>query len=119
MIFCKSCENEKDRILGLQSFTKIITSLINFEKTCVQNKFSDNSCMNDLRDLAGLDVSPETVSTLQNYKVERTFELPNKDYVVFNYHIKIDDIRIYYEIIKSGIYIGYIGGHLPTKKFKK
>ena len=78
----------------------------------------------DLKDL-GLNVSPESDSVKNNLHLKnlRTFKLPDSGIsVYFSEHIKFNSIfstRIYI-LPKTGTnkcYIGYVGKHLPTKKF--
>jgi len=65
--------------------------------------------------------SPESESVCKDKKFKklRIFTIQNIK-IQFNYHIKSlpNANRIYFHKNKNKIYIGYIGKHLPTKKFK-
>lgn len=64
----------------------------------------------------GLDVSPESPPTRQQYAKDRTFRLPNRERKVFEHHIKAGDLRFHFypDNKDRKIYVGYIGKHLPT-----
>jgi len=65
--------------------------------------------------------SPESESVCKDKKLKnlRVFTIQNIQ-IQFNYHIKSlpNANRIYFHKHNNKIYIGYIGKHLPTKKFK-
>ena len=64
--------------------------------------------------------SPESESVCNSKKLKsmRIFTIKNIK-IQFNYHIKSlpNANRIYFLEHKNKIYIGYIGEHLPTKKY--
>jgi hypothetical protein len=70
----------------------------------------------------GLDVSgeSETVRNNPEMRSKREFYLPNAEKKFFENHIKLNGIRIHFypNTNNKKIYIGYIGKHLPTKKFR-
>ncbi|OUD12557.1 hypothetical protein [Thioflexithrix psekupsensis] len=64
--------------------------------------------------IEGLDVTGESVPTLNKYADERTFRLPNGEKKIFEQHIKTGDLRIHFypDNQTRKIYVGYIGKHL-------
>ncbi len=67
------------------------------------------------------DVSNDGETTMSMYGDERTFTCPDQVRRTFSLHSKLGDVRIYLypmPLPENNRYIvGYIGGHLPTKKF--
>lgn len=66
--------------------------------------------------LTAINSSPESPSTLSKYGNERKFGIPSDTSLVYSYHSKTGDKRIYIHLDKSTqtIYVGYIGKHLRT-----
>jgi len=90
----------------------------------VLDKFSENcEKLQNLRNL-GLDISCEsqTVANNPEMRSKREFYLPNGEKEFFENHIKLSSgirIHFYHNTDEKRIYIGYIGKHLPTKKFRR
>jgi len=92
----------------------------------VKNSLSILSeCSGELRCLRdkGLNVSGESQSVANNPEMrsEREFYLPNGKKEFFENHIKLGNgirIHFYQNADDKKIYVGYIGKHLPTKKWK-
>ncbi len=88
-----------------------------FEKLNVLDNYLANNTQLNFDDL-NLDISPESSSTMQKYGNLRQFRLLNGDIETFTLHIKLSNLRIHiFPNNKGKCYIGYIGKHLPTKKF--
>ena len=94
----------------------------------ILNEFSEkwqnrnfNYSHKNLQDM-GLNVSGEsqTVGNNTEMRNKREFYLPNGKKEFFENHIKLSSIRIHFYPNASDrkIYVGYIGKHLPTKKFR-
>lgn len=69
----------------------------------------------------GLDFSGESQSTLEQYWKERTFLCPDGEERTFEFHAKLKSFncRIYiYPLQPQKVYVGYIGKHLSTAKYK-
>jgi hypothetical protein len=116
--FCVSIEECKDYFLSLPNANAIIERLKSIELYYIQN--GDRSFnFDDFLDKTGLNCSTESKSTLQQFSKERAFTLSDGRTIVFSWHIKIGDVRVYFHSEDSKTYISYIGVHLPTKKFKK
>jgi len=65
-----------------------------------------------------LRISPESNTTMKKYGHRRQFHLPQGGKSTFELHLKFGPIRVH--ILSEGpstILVGYIGPHLPTKKF--
>lgn len=65
------------------------------------------------------DISNESEATLNQYTDERTFRCPDGYKRVFDWHIKLGDIRIHFlpDTSAKKIIVGYIGKHLRTAKY--
>ena len=71
--------------------------------------------------IEGIDESGESEITLKKYSKERTFLCPDGKERIFEHHMKLKSFnwRIYFYPVKTKkIYVGYIGKHLPTVKYK-
>lgn len=69
----------------------------------------------------GITISGESESTLNLFSNERTFSIPKTDREeIFQLHIKSGDWRYHFFLDKEikKCYIGYIGKHLRTAKYK-
>ncbi len=121
LILCGAVEKQLTR-LGIQS--KYLDQII--EKLKLLNQYAKewieiegSYSVNNLREY-GLNVSGESEATLRKYGQLRKFRLPNRQRKLFEQHIKTGDLRFHFypdEETKT-IYVGYIGEHLPTIKFK-
>lgn len=118
VIFCDSLEDCRDYFLSLPNANAVIERLRTIELYYIQN---GNGSFNfdEFLDKTGLNCSPESKSTLDQFHKERTFTLPDGRVIIFSWHIKIGDVRVYFHSEESKTFIPYIGVHLPTKKFKK
>jgi hypothetical protein len=65
------------------------------------------------------DISNDGEATMNEYGDVRTFRCPDGRNRIFSMHVKLGDVRIYlWPLPNENKYIvGYIGPHLPTKKF--
>ena len=112
--FCASVGKQLDVVLhGDRMLIPILRSLSELEQFC--NAWIDSSPFNP-KAISG-NVSLESEATLKKFSQERTFRCPDGEYVLFNWHSKInlDKWRIHFHPLgdKRQIIIGYIGPHLP------
>jgi hypothetical protein len=105
IVFCKEVEKQV-KSLDSQIFQQTIAMLRDIE---LNNKKPSD-----------YDNTPESPSVCNNkkFKSMRIFTIKNIK-IQFNHHIKYSSHRMYFLVHKKKIYIGYIGKHLPTKKFPK
>jgi len=63
--------------------------------------------------------SRESQPTMQQYGDSRTFTNPQGDKVVFEWHLKMFDFRMYFIPVVSTkrMLVGYVGRHLRTVKY--
>lgn len=98
----------------------------NFLSNAIQKLLSMNSMIEAMPsdffeiDKIQLNISPESESTLAQLSAERTFLCPDGERRIFNWHIKLPTLRIYFYPIPESkkCWIGYIGKHLRTTKYK-
>ena len=104
IIFCKEVE-EQIKIINKQIFYQAINILRDIET--------------DKKQIVDFNYSPESLSVKSNEELKklRYFTIDDKK-VYFDNHLKFSSHRIYFLEQDGKIYIGYIGKHLPTKKFK-
>jgi hypothetical protein len=114
LILCGEVEKQLTK-LGIQSkyFDQIIEKLKqldNYAKEWTEGRYSDNEVRK-----YGLNVSGESLSTLNKYGTQRKFKLPNGKREIFEQHIKTGDLRFHFypDNQTKKIYVGYIGKHLP------
>lgn len=119
LVLCGEVEKQLTR-LGIQSkfFEQIIKKLKRLNEYAQHwqsGLYSDRVVKQ-----YGLDVSGESNETLQKYGRQRKFRLPNKKKLLFEKHIKTGDLRFHFYPDEEShtIYVGYIGSHLSTVKFK-
>ena len=119
LVLCGEVEKQLTH-LGIQSkfFAQIIEKLkrLNeYAKNWQNGSYSDTKAKQ-----YGLDVSGESEGTLKKYGRQRKFRLPNKKKSLFEKHIKTGDLRFHFYPDEEShtIYVGYIGSHLSTVKFK-
>jgi len=115
--FCDSIEDNKKYFLGLPNQDAVIDKLTRLEMYCL-DCWNGSFDFDDFKEKTGINFSPESQSTLNQFSKERTFRLPDGENHVFSWHIKVGDTRIYFYPKNDVIYIPYIGTHLPTKKFR-
>ena len=119
LVLCGEVEKQLTS-LGIQS--KFFDQII--EKLKRLNEYAQNWQIDSYSDQAarqyGLDVSGESEGTLEKYGRQRQFRLPNKKKQLFEKHIKTGDLRFHFypDEETHTIYVGYIGTHLSTVKFK-
>ena len=67
-----------------------------------------------------LNASGESQQTMKKYGSHRRFKLTDGRREIFELHIKTGDLRFHFfpDNNNKCVYMGYIGKHLPTIKFK-
>jgi len=124
--FCgKSEEQFKDGLFSptqLEQIKQTLTVLNDFCKSWQEKKISAYSDM-ALKDAGlpyGLSGESDTVLNDPALRRKREFWLPSGNKKLFEKHIKLTQglrIHFYPDSSTRTIYIGYMGKHLPTKKF--
>ncbi|WBX78132.1 hypothetical protein PG911_07705 [Tenacibaculum ovolyticum] len=113
IIFCDSSEEQLKNYGNGKYFHQCIQQFIELE---IYLKSWTNGSFNyqDLKEKTSITLSPESATTMNKYKSERVFSLPQGGTAVFELHIKLGDIRIHILQDNSSkkIMIGYIGKHL-------
>ena len=119
LILCGEVEKQLTR-LGIQSkfFDQIIERLKRLNEYA-QNWQTGSYNKNAVKQ-CGLRVSGESEETLVKYGRQRKFRLPNGKRQLFEKHIKTGDLRFHFYPDENNhiIYVGYIGTHLSTSKYK-
>ncbi|KHD11823.1 hypothetical protein PN36_14600 [Candidatus Thiomargarita nelsonii] len=119
LVLCGEVEKQLTH-LGIQS--KFFDQII--EKLKQLNEYAQNwqngSYSDQIAKQYGLNVSGESEGTLKKYGRQRKFRLPNKKKELFEKHIKTGDLRFHFYPNEEShtIYVGYIGSHLSTVKYK-
>jgi hypothetical protein len=118
LLFGKEVEQQFKSIGLSKKFFRIVDSLkkINeFAKSWDTGGFS----LNTLKEETKLDISRESICTMQKHSSLRRFQLYTGEKVQFELHIKLPDIRIYFlpDDTNYIIHIGYIGKHIRTCLF--
>jgi hypothetical protein len=116
------CGEVEKQLTGLGIQSKFFVQII--EKLKRLNEYAQNwqngSYSDQVAIQYGLDISGESEGTLKKYGRQRKFRLPNKKKQLFEKHIKTGDLRFHFYPDEEShtIYVGYIGSHLSTVKFK-
>ena len=116
------CGEVEKQLTGLGIQSKFFDQII--DKLDRLNEYAENWQNGSYSDQAakqyGLDVTGESDGTLEKYGRQRKFRLPNKKRQLFEKHIKTGDLRFHFypDDESHTIYVGYIGSHLSTVKFK-
>ncbi len=116
--FVKEINDCQGRFYSLPNINPIIDRLKKLEEyssSCLET--DDLPSYKEIKSDLGFDCSPESKPTMQQYFDQRTFTSIDDEKLVFNWHMKIGDTRLYYYIKDYRVIIGYIGKHLPTAKF--
>lgn len=120
LYFCEEFIRDITTIRDSSTLEDIIGRLINLNRFAEQWT-SGGFQLEALRQYVGNEVSTESETVVNNPQLSnfRTFQLPSGEYVYFEYHIKLGDTRIYIHCDAHAhrVYVGYVGKHLPTKKF--
>lgn len=120
--FLEFSESIKEQIKELTNstlFDKVISNLKEVNNYLAQHQLEYSSCAK-IKNNASIRMSRDSEPTMQQYSDERMF-ITESGKLLFNYHIKVKDIRIYVaEKMKSNkLYVGYIGKHLRTANYPK
>lgn len=119
LIFCGETEKQlaKGGITGISRLYDKLKRLNEYAENWIEAGFSTSDV-----EVFGLKVSNDSKATMQNprLKNQRRFRLPNGRKIFFESHIKAGDIRFHFYADEAThiVYVGYIGRHLPTVKFK-
>jgi hypothetical protein len=103
IVFCKEVEEQIKKI-DKDIFYQAINILRDIE--------TDKKLITDYN----YSKESQSVKNDENLKKLRCFTIENKK-IYFDNHLKFSSCRIYFIEREGKIYVGYIGKHLPTKKF--
>lgn len=119
LILCGEVEKQLSK-LGIES--KYLDQIIEKLKRLDQyaKDWKEGSYSEQQLTQYGLNISGESDGTLRKYGRLRQFRLPDGTKKLFEQHIKTGDLRFHFypDDETKTIYVGYIGEHLPTIKFK-
>lgn len=115
LIFCENVKEQIENFGDSKKFAIVKQTLIDVNKYLI-NQSKCKLSMGKLIHELPFKISPESDQTLSQYSKERCFKIPSGDKLIFNYHIKKGEMRIYLEPVKdtNKLYIGYVGKHLST-----
>ncbi len=119
LIFCDSVKQSIQKAGNSSHFNQILTKLKilnDIARNWQKGKFSYHRANQN----HGINISPETPNTMAKYGTQRTFQLPEGGSQEFNLHVKTGGLRFHFYPNEQNrkIYIGYIGPHLRTVKYK-
>jgi hypothetical protein len=114
------CSNVKAQIdsIGGTYLEQIIAKIRELDNYVINHWNEGEFNYRDANTYAALNISPESNSTMQQQELfnMRVFSLPNGRREFFGLHIKTGNLRFHLFAESLTIYIGYIGGHLPTSR---
>jgi len=113
LIFCNGVEQQMTG-LPAAALPSIVRGLTQLNAFCISWK-SGGFNPNNIK----CSVSPESQTTLNLYRTERTFLCPDGWRQVFSWHAKLGSWRVYFDPAPgpSHLLIGYVGNHLRTVRF--
>ena len=119
LIFCDSVKQSIQNAGNSSHFNQILTKLKilnDIARNWQKGKFRYHIANQN----HGINISPETPNTMAKYGTQRTFQLPEGGSQEFNLHVKTGGLRFHFYPNEQNrkIYIGYIGPHLRTVKYK-
>ncbi|UII21654.1 hypothetical protein [Fulvivirga ligni] len=119
LIICTQVRQQVEQLGNSPSFYQIIDRLKTLNHICNGWKKGDFS-YKLINDTSSLNISPESQSTMQQFGEERRFRMPNGGTQIFELHIKTGLFRFHFypDNNTKKIYIGYIGPHLRTTRYK-
>lgn len=113
LVLCGEVENQVASLGNSSYFFQIIERLKTLDEY-TGNWNSGNFSYQELNRTTSLRVSPESDTTMNKYRDQRIFSLPDGSRETFELHIKTGDLRFHFYPcnLNQVIYIGYIGPHL-------
>jgi len=117
LILCPGVEDNLEKI-GSKYLSRIVNRLVTLDNYAANEWLNGEFSYKKAISSTFLDISLESDGTMKRYGNERLFKMPDGRKIYFELHIKTGDLRIYFYPENSKIYIGYIGKHLTTVKFK-
>ena len=115
------CEAVSDQLQALQTGSLLLPFIKRklFELEEVSKDWQKQEGAFDLRKITGRK-SPESEATLSKYGQQHTFRCPDGEYRIFSLHVWITQswrLHFFPVVEERRIIVGYIGEHLPTKKY--
>jgi hypothetical protein len=117
LILCPGVEDNLGKI-GLKYLSIIVNRLVTLDNYAANEWLNGEFSYKKVISSTSLDISLESDRTMKRYGNERLFKMPDGTTKRFELHIKTGDLRIYFYPENYKIYIGYIGKHLSTIKYK-
>lgn len=113
IVFCGKAEEQLKAYGKGKLFYQCLEQLKileNYSKDWNEGNFS----YRDLNATTAINLSPESNTTMNKYRAERVFSLPNGKTAIFELHIKLGEVRIHIleDNTTKKIMVGYIGKHL-------
>lgn len=115
LVLCKNAEGQLKNYIGVGEVTQVYKKLLELQRYIeTASGFFDKNALNN--------ATPESDSTLKQFKKDHTFLLPSGESVVFTWHIRFTGSysgRIFFhpDVANKRCYIGHIGHKLPTVKY--
>lgn len=111
---------EQIKKLGFSKFLYQIIDRLTSLDQFAKNWKAGNFDINAVNETTNLNISTESDSTLNKYGTLRKFTVPGNGKEIFHLHIKTGDLRFHFwpDNTSHKVYVGYIGKHLRTVRFK-
>jgi len=117
LILCPHIENDLKKI-GSMYLSQIVSRLIALDKYADTKWISGEFNYKDANNSTSLIIHKESDRTMDKYGNKRLFKMPDGTPKYFELHIITGELRFHFYPENYKIYIGYIGPHLPTVKYK-
>jgi len=117
LILCPGVEGDLEKI-GSSYLFQIVSRLVALDKYAATKWLIGEFNYREANRSTSLSISPESEGTMKKYYNERIFKMPDGTTRCFELHIKTGELRFHFYPENSKIYIGYIGKHLPTVKYR-
>jgi hypothetical protein len=112
VVLCPDVEDNLKNI-EVKDLTTIVDKLTDLDAYVAVNWISGSFNYHKANEQISLRISPESESTMNKYRKERLFRMPDGTTKCFELHIKIgSSLRIHFYPENGKIFIGYIGIHL-------
>jgi hypothetical protein len=119
LVLCGDIEQQMNTIGNSRFFAQIVEKLKELNNVAFKWKEGAFSYKAINREHP-LVISPESEQTMNQYGNLRTFSLPDDRREIFELHVKTGELRFHFYPDNDNriIYVGYIGPHLSTVKYK-
>lgn len=112
MIFCENAINQLKKSIGKTEVNQVYKKLIELQRVA-----EEMVCSFERSSIP--KATPESQLTLDRFRIDHTFELPDGSSKVFSWHVRFTGSyagRIFFEAVpeQKKIYVAHIGKKLPT-----